>query len=302
MRRKHLLAVVCALAVVLAGCSGAGGGGDGGDGGGLAADQGATGVPESTPSGGDSAGERGGDDAGGSAGIQASVQNREIIYTAEVTLQVDDYGEARRQLTEATTRRGGYVGDASRRVRGSGNETWVVGTMTLRVPSGNYSGAMTAVNDTGTVLQATENTDDVTDQVVDLRARLDSLRAERDRLRELYQQANDTEEVLAVQRELSDVQTEIERTEAKLQSLERRVAYSTITVRIEEPRPDYGPVERTQFHETPLLEAFMESVDGAIVLVRSAVVFSVYALPYAFLVGIPAVAVALLYRRGPDLP
>lgn len=301
MRREHLLAVVCVLAVVLAGCSGAGGGGGNADGGDLSAGhqsggngEEATGAPESTPASDGS--------SGGSAGIQASVQDREIIYTAEVTLRVDDYGEARRQLTEATTRRGGYVGDASRRVRGSGNETWVVGTMTLRVPSGNYSGAMSAVNDTGTVLKATENTDDVTDQVVDLRARLDSLRAERDRLRELYQQANDTEEVLAVQRELSDVQTEIERTEAKLQSLERRVAYSTITVRIEEPRPEYGPVERTQFHETPLLQAFMESVDGAIVLVRSAVVFSVYALPYALLVGIPAVAVAFLYRRGPDLP
>ena len=301
MRRKHLLAVVCVLAVVLAGCSGSGGGGGNADGGDLSAGYQsggnggeATGAPDSTPASDGS--------SGGSAGIQASVQNREIIYTAEVTLRVDDYGEARRQLTEATTQRGGYVGDASRRVRGSGNETWVVGTMTLRVPSGNYSGAMTAVNDTGTVLQATENTDDVTDQVVDLRARLDSLRAERDRLRELYQQANDTEEVLAVQRELSDVQTEIERTEAKLQSLERQVAYSTITVRIEEPRPDHGPIERTQFHETPLLQAFMESVDGAVVLVRSAVVFSVYAMPYALLVGIPAVAVALLYRRGPDLP
>lgn len=300
MRRKHLLAAVCALAVVLAGCSGAGGGGGDGDQSGV--DLGATGAPESTPSGGDSAGESGGDAGDGSTGVSASVQNREIIYTAEVTLRVDNYETARRQLTEATRRRGGYVGDASRRVRGSGNETWVVGTMTLRIPSGNYSGAMTAVNDTGTVLESTESTDDVTDQVVDLRARLDSLRAERDRLRELYQRANDTEEVLAVQRELSDVQTEIERTEAKLRNLERRVAYSTITVRIEEPRPDYEPPERTQFHETPLTEAFLDSVDGVIVLVRSAVVFSVYALPYALLVGIPAVAVALLYRRRPDLP
>ncbi|WP_313693952.1 DUF4349 domain-containing protein [Halorarum halobium] len=294
MRRRHLLAVVCVLAVVLAGCSGAGSG-DAGMG---PQAGGTTGAPESTPaSDGGSGGEA--EDAG--AGVQANIQNREIIYTAEVTLRVDDYGTARERLTGAVQERGGYVGDASREVRGSGNDTYTVGTVTLRVPSGNYSGAMAAVNGTGTVLRSTEDTNDVTNRIVDLEARLESLRAERDRLRELYERANDTEDVLAVQRELSDVQTEIERTEAQLQSLERQVAYSTITVRLEEPRPDPQPLERTEFHETPLLQAFLASVNGVVVLVRSLVVFSAYALPYAMLVGIPAVAVVALYLRGPDI-
>jgi predicted small secreted protein/cell division protein FtsB len=297
MRRRHLLAVVVVLAVVLAGCSGAGNGGDsadvsyGGQSGGAA-----TGAPESTASG-----DSGGSGGGASDAIQAKVRNRQLIYTAEVTLRVDDYDAARERLTRTVRRRGGYVGDATRRVRGSGNDTWVEGTLTLRVPSGNYSAAMTAVNGTGTVVSSAERTSDVTDQVVDLRARLKSLRAERDRLRELYRQANDTEDVLAVQRELSDVQTEIERTEARLRGLERRVAYSTITVQLREPRPDYTPPERRQFYETPLTEAFLESVHGVVVVVRSLVVFSAYALPYALLVGVPAAVVALLYVRGPDL-
>ncbi|QLG61597.1 DUF4349 domain-containing protein [Halorarum salinum] len=299
MRRRHVLVVVVAvaLALVLAGCSGAGNDGNGGGGPNLAGDHADTGAPESTQSG-DGAG---GDDGGGSADVGANVQNREIIYTAEVRLEVDDYDAARENLTAAARERGGYVGDANRQVRGSGNDTFVVGTVTLRVPSGNYSDAMAAVDENGEVLESRESTDDVTDQVVDLRARLDSLRTERDRLRELYEEANDTEEVLAVQRELSDVQTEIERAEARLQSLERQVAYSTITVRIEEPRPDPQPLEGTRFHETPLLQAFLASVDGVVVLLRSAVVFSAYALPYALVLGVPTVAVAALARRR-ELP
>jgi len=70
----------------------------------------------------------------------------------------------------------------------------------------------------------------VTRRVADLEARLKSLNAERDRLRELYEQANTTEDVLAVQRELADVQREIETTEAQLRTLENQVAYSTVTV------------------------------------------------------------------------
>ncbi|MFC6786234.1 DUF4349 domain-containing protein [Halobaculum halobium] len=238
-----------------------------------------------------------GDDGGG-ANVNAQVAERQLIYEATVELRVDDYDAARTTLTEMTRERGGYVGSSRTEVRGEGNETWTTGQLVLRVPSGNYSGAMDAINETGEVRSVDESTQDVTSQIVDLEARLESLRAERDRLRELYEQANDTEDVLAVQRELSDVQTEIERTEARLQSLERRVAYSTITVELREPRPDYEPPERTAWYETPLTEAFLESVNGVIVLGRGAVVLTAYALPYLLVLAVPAVGLALGYRRA----
>jgi hypothetical protein len=131
--------------------------------------------------------------------------------------------------------------------------------------------------------------------VVDLQARLENLRAERDRLRTLYERANTTEDVLAVEERLSDVQTEIERTEAGLQNLERQVAYSTITVHLSEPRPDRPAPD--QWYDTPVIAAFLESVEGVGVALRALVVAGAYAAPYLLVFLTPFVlAGGLLYR------
>ncbi|WP_348608166.1 DUF4349 domain-containing protein [Halobaculum rarum] len=300
MRRGSLATICCVLLVVLAGCAGAGGGSDaggGGDGAGTAVEANAEATAAADSGDAGSGGAGSGDDGAG-ANVNAQVADRQLIYEATVELRVDDYEAASAALTAMVRERGGYVGSSRTEVRGEGNETWTTGRLVLRVPSGNYSGAMEAINETGEVRSVDQSTQDVTSQIVDLEARLESLRAERDRLRELYDRANDTEDVLAVQRELSDVQTEIERTEAQLQSLERRVAYSTITVELREPRPDYEPPERSAWYETPLTEAFLDSVQGVIVLGRGAVVLTAYALPYLFVLAVPAVGVAWGYRRA----
>ncbi|UIO99347.1 DUF4349 domain-containing protein [Halobaculum sp. CBA1158] len=298
MRRGPILAVCCALLLVLAGCSGAGN-----SAGGDAAQTG--GSVDVTAEATAAADAESGEDGGSDGGVRAQAAERDLIYEATVRLRVDDFDAARADIAETARERGGYVGDSSRQVNGEGNRTWTAGRIVLRVPTGNYSGALSAVEERGEVRSSEQSVRDVTDQVVDLEARLESLRAERDRLRELYEDANDTEEVLAVQRELSDVQTEIERTEARLRSLEDRVAYATITVELREPAPDPEPVERTSWYDTPVTEAFLQSVDGVIVLGRSLVVLTAYALPFLLVASVPLAGVALGVRylrnrrRGP---
>jgi hypothetical protein len=304
-RTRRTLAVL-ALAVLLltAGCSGAGGdaagGGDYETG---AETQAATGTPAATEADAGASGDAerqaavddGGD--GEASSVDALAQDRILIRTAEVRLRVDDYGSARQNLTAAARAQGGFVSDATREVEGPENRTFTRGRLVLRVPKENFSALYGATEAEGEVLSASQSTEDVTGQVVDLRARLENLRAERDRLRTLYQRANETEDVLQVADRLSEVQGEIERTEARLQSLERRVAYSTITVELTEPRPDYEPPEHSAWYDTPVTQAFLASVDGVVTTLRAAVVGVAYAAPYALAFGIPLVGLAMLVVR-----
>jgi hypothetical protein len=290
MSRSVPTAVVLALLVVLAGCAGAGSQATGGDGD-LGAQSGGA-EAESTPAE-EAAGAA---DSKGGSGAPA-VQNRELIRTAEVRVEVENFDRTRRRLAEYARSTGGFVGDSSQRVRGDGNQTWTEGRLTLRIPASNYSAALDVVNQSGQVVSSEQQTRDVTDQIVDLEARLENLRAERDRLRELYRQANDTEDVLAVQRELSRVQQQIERTEAQLRQLERKVAFTTITVHIEEERPDEPDDENPAWYETSVVSAFLESIDGVIVFLRGAVVLTAYALPYLLVLGGPAVGGVFLIQR-----
>lgn len=291
MNRRPIL-VLLAVMVLLSGCSGAGGGGDvGGDGASLAETSGAD--PETRAA--DAGGGGDGGDGGNAGETEADASGRSIIRTGEVRLQVDDYEAARANLTEVAESRGGYVSDSSQRVHGNDGAEWTSGRVVLRVPAEDFSEAMAAVEREGRVRQSETSTRDVTEQVVDLEARLENLRAERDRLRTLYDRANDTEDVIAVERRLSEVQTEIEQTEARLQNIQRRVAYATITVRMEEPRPD-RPVS-DQWYDTPVVAAFLESVEGVGVVLRALVVAGAYAAPYLLVFLTPfAVVGALLFR------
>jgi hypothetical protein len=175
----------------------------------------------------------------------------------------------------------------------------------VRVPSENFDALVADARALGRVESAETNSRDVSGQLVDIEARLESLRAERDQLRTLYRQANTTDDVLAVQRELSDVQREIERLEAHQRSLEDRVAYSTLTLRLEEPRPRPDRVAPDRWYDTPVVAAFLESISGVVVVARVLVAGFAYAVPYLVVFGVPAAFVggAVLrcgrrFRRG----
>lgn len=244
-------------------------------------------------------------DASGKAGdVPAVRQNRQLIRTAEARVEVENFDQARSRLVSVVRANGGFVGSSTRELNGEGNRTWTTGRLVLRVPAENYSAVIAAVNETGTVTAFRQETRDVTDRIVDLEARLENLRAERDQLRRLFRRANETEDVLAVQERLSDVQAEIERTEAQLKQLRRQVALSTITVRLAERPPERDEPEESAWFETPLTQAFAQSVDGVVTTVRATAVLFAFALPYLLAFGLPLVGVAAGVRRyrGGDTP
>ncbi|AKU07661.1 MULTISPECIES: DUF4349 domain-containing protein [Haloferax] len=261
--RLKLLSV--ALLVLLAGCTG--GAADGGAGGSesvsLAADTGGSAEAE----------QAGGDDL-------PQVQRRAVIKNGQIELTVDEFNESRDAVESTAESYGGYVSDSNEYVNRRSGGTYRSGQLVVRVPSEDFSAFMADMKDLGEVERVETNSQDVTDQLVDIEARLSNLRAQRDRLRELYESANTTEDVLAVEERLTDVQTEIERLEAQKQSLEDRVALSTVRVSLSERPP--GPA---QWYDTPVLQAFSESVNGAFVALRALVVAVAYAVPYLVVFG-----------------
>jgi uncharacterized small protein (DUF1192 family) len=234
-------------------------------------------------------------DTGPGGDALAQIRTRQVIFAGEVVLEVDDFEAARRNLSEAARVRGGFVSDARAQLhRVDEEERYRTGVVVLRVPRENFSALMDRVEAGGTVVSTDTTSEDVTDQLVDLEARLSSLRDERDRLRALFSRANETDDVLAVERRLASVQTEIERLEARQQSLERRVAYSTITVRLREERPE---PEAEQWYDVGPLAAFLESVEGVGVTLRALAVGLAYALPYLLAFGLPFGAAVFVARR-----
>ncbi|MFC5280109.1 DUF4349 domain-containing protein [Halorubrum rubrum] len=300
--RRLLLVVTVAGLVALAGCSGAGTGGAGGGG-----DAGGD-VPESRSPAGDGADAPDGsaDSEGGETAVSdtaaedgetvAAVAERRLIRTGDLRVTVDSFEESNAEARSIADEYGGFVSDSTRETHERGDENYTVGALTIRVPSEEFDAAMADLEALGTVERSTTESRDVTDRIADLEARLENRRAERDRLRELYEEANTTEDVLAVQRELADVQAEIERMETQLAALEERVALSTIQVELREEPPEPSAVS-TAWYDTGVVTAFLESVRGLGTLLRAAVVGAAYAAPYLLAACVPLFGVAFAVRR-----
>lgn len=86
----------------------------------------------------------------------------------------------------------------------------------------------------GEVMDINVDIEDVTTEYRDLNIRLNNKELELERLYELYDRSETVEELLAVEEEVTRVTTEIEQLKAQKETLEGRVAKSTITVEIYE--------------------------------------------------------------------
>jgi hypothetical protein len=158
-----------------------------------------------------------------------SLQERLIIRTGTMSVVIADTEVTMRTLAELVNERGGWV--VSSNVYLSGRAK--AGSMTVRIPAAEFDGLMAAVRELA--LEVTrENAEgqDVTEEYVDLSARLANLQATADRVRAFLDDAQTVEDALNVNRELSRLEGEIEAMSGRLQYLSQSAAYSTLTVNL----------------------------------------------------------------------
>ncbi|MDY0340721.1 MAG: DUF4349 domain-containing protein [Coriobacteriia bacterium] len=115
------------------------------------------------------------------------------------------------------------------------------GWVTVRVPSTSFEAFVNGTMELGEVRFQAEDSEDVTQQHVDLTARLANLRAEEERLRTFFDAATDVEDMLAIETELNRVRQEVESLDAQVKYLERQAAMATVTIELTEPRPVVRP-------------------------------------------------------------
>ena len=161
---------------------------------------------------------------------------RKVVMDGYVRLRVGE-GEVEaiaEKAAQLAVSLGGYVGE----MRVKEDSAYLL----LRVPYDKFNEALEELRKLGTAVEVQTSARDVTDQYVDLEARLKVLREEGQRLLQLLERAESVKEVLEVEDYLSRIRTEIERYEAMLKNLERSIQYSSIRVYVEAPPKEPKPI------------------------------------------------------------
>ncbi|NLW88488.1 MAG: DUF4349 domain-containing protein [Clostridiaceae bacterium] len=154
---------------------------------------------------------------------------KKIIYTALISVEVNDVKEAMDEITAKVTEFDGYISGSDYY-----NKDRVAGTVTARIPPGKLSELTEKIGGLGKVLSTKLSSDDVTFQYVDIESRLKSAEAQEKQLLELMEKATEIEGILAVRYELARVQEEIEVYKGQLRYYDNMVDFSTVTIQLTE--------------------------------------------------------------------
>lgn len=155
-----------------------------------------------------------------------------IAKTAELSLIAGNFADARRTVDAILSRHAGYIGQLTLNTPQSAGRQL---NATLQIPSNQLDAAMAELKALGRVEMEAQSGEEVTQQYVDLEARLDNARNTERRLTEmLSQRTGKLSDVLAVEKEIDSTRGEIEQMEAAHKALRNRVEYASLDLTISE--------------------------------------------------------------------
>ncbi len=158
--------------------------------------------------------------------------DRFIIRSSQLTLTVEDVGDATVWVRDLATRRQGFVFSSSSYTE----EMHQYAQVTIRVPAEQFDGTLSELQSAPFVVQVEReesSSQDVSAEYVDNESRLTALEETERRYLTLLSEADTIDEILRVEYELNTIRTEIESIQGRQNYLDEMTAYSTISVTLQ---------------------------------------------------------------------
>jgi len=233
-------------------------------------------------------------------GSSAGAFERKIIRNAEITMEVPSTTDTQHRVASIAETNGGFVvtSEAKQREHVDPAQRTLDIKLVVRVPSPQFGVAFDEIKKLASNTPSEQVTgQDVTEEFIDLEARIKTQKALELQFLEIMRQAYKVADALEVQRQIADVRTEIEKLEGRKRFLENRASLSTITVNIQAPKPVIA-VTGTGFGQS-VREAVSDSVGMASDMALFFVRFAILMVPILLFIGLPSALVArVLVRRA----
>lgn len=215
-----------------------------------------------------------------------SVQTeRKIIRNADLQLEANSPEEAQQKISTIAESKGGFVVETTKNSNTSSVTPRDAVTMTVRVPAAKFSESLDEIHKVASrVIVETVKGQDVTEEFVDIEARLKTKKALEAQFLEIMKQGKTVADALQVQRELANVRGEIEQIEGRKRFLENQSSLSTIKIRLQTPSA-YSPSSSGFFYQ--LGNAISSGFDFALKFFLALVYFVIAILPFLIFVVLP---------------
>jgi hypothetical protein len=224
---------------------------------------------------------------GNSVDGQNQAVERLIIRTGNISVTVDDTEEVAGAIEARVNEmagNGAFV--VSTNVYGGSTDVSPQISMEIRVPAQNFDEVMdwlASLATEGTTPSISQTGQDVTEEYVDLAARLESLEAARLRLLEIMENSQTTEELLQAEAQLTQREAEIESIKGRMQYLEQSSDLSSITITLY-PYILSQPVDTRWRPAETVREAFESLVESLRVVGDGLIFIAVFCGPWLIVI------------------
>lgn len=186
----------------------------------------------------------------------SNVEEQKIIKTARLAFETKDVEATHKKILQLASQYKGLVQSDN-----SGKDyNRVYKNLTVRVPTENFQPFIDGISEGVDYFDQRDiSRQDVSQEFVDLEARLKAKRVLEERYLELLKKANKVEEMLQIERELSNIREEIEAKQGRLQYLQSQVSMSTINIEFYKTTAETGI---TQSYGQKMKNAFQGGWNG----------------------------------------
>jgi len=228
--------------------------------------------------------------------LPAMQEERVVVYSGSMELVVQDAGQAAAEISALAVKQGGYVANSNLYLQDGVKR----GTIVIRVPAEKYQDTLASLRALAVrVEKETTNSEDVTQEYTDLRARKINLERTEQALQKLLEErlkVGRTQDILEVYRELSNVRGQIEQIEGRLRYLANLAALSTISIDL---IPDVlqQPVATTGWEPQGIAKRALQALVAALQVVGTVAIWAIiFLLPLLVIVALPLWVLARIVR------
>ena len=212
---------------------------------------------------------------------------RQVVRTGDVRMRVPDVDKAVQSIERTLRDLGGYE-------EGSTSSDATSVTIRARVPVARFSDLVAAVEKLGVRLSKSTQSEDVTEKLVDLDARMRTMTAQEESYRQMLRQARKLSDTITLSDRLMALRGEIESMAAQRKSMASQAATSTLNITLDRDNVVSQPSSDPNW----LKEAWAQATTSVSGFARSIAVAGIWVLVFSPFVGIVAIFGWRAYRRS----
>ncbi|HEX2786978.1 MAG TPA: DUF4349 domain-containing protein [Ignavibacteria bacterium] len=161
------------------------------------------------------------------------IQDRMVVKSGQIQIEADNYDGILNEIIKLTGEYKGFVNNSTSSLTPASKKQ---GSINVRIPAASFDEFVRKITGLGKVMSENISSRDITDEFIDVQARLNTQKELEKRLLDLLNsKAGNLSDVIDVEDKLSDVRSKIESAEGKINFLKNQAEYSTLQINIFEP-------------------------------------------------------------------